>query len=63
MNALQGLFLPLLLAHSPATLPTTATQEISWHPEPGTRLRREFVTKHFLVAESQNFIDSGGQIR
>ena len=67
MIAFTGLLLPLASLGSPLpevpaeTPPSTGAEVLVWNPAPGTRLRREIKTTHFLTAESQNFINRQGE--
>ena len=67
MIAITGLLLPLASLGAPhaevpaGTLASSAPEVIVWNPDPGTRLRREVKTTHYLTAESQNFVNRQGE--
>ena len=52
MTITRFVVLPLLLASSALALHATTADTLEWHPDAGQTLRREFITRPLLTAES-----------
>ena len=61
MKYSQSLILPLVLLAGAQPAAASTTQELVWRPSPDQKLRREIVSKHSLIAESQTSAQGGEQ--
>jgi hypothetical protein len=59
MNKATILWGALALFASTSLASVVPTEDLSWHPAPGTRVRREIVTRHNLTPEVMRMVTNG----